>query len=188
MDGRGSYLSCNTTGVWYSVRTVTGAASGNSPPPYFVVYAAGQGSGWSVVAANSSWSIIAQDLQDNGFRPPVAPAPVDTLDALSWVAADVSSSVLMIGTPSGGVSGNLQVGRIAGTSHAFTAATVVGLPGQTTSSPSPAVRGVSFIGSDGWILLRDTNISSNHATSETIVLRTSDAGTSWIVTYKGSSR
>ncbi|MHB8264211.1 MAG: WD40/YVTN/BNR-like repeat-containing protein [Acidimicrobiales bacterium] len=189
---KSSYLSCNTAGVWYSVIALNGGASGASALPYFVSYHAAQSSGWSTVAADgNSWSAVANNLQDPNFKPPVAPMPVDNF---SWIAAGPSGTGLIIGysTLSAGWPGNMQVGRLTGTSHSsYAAGYVPALFGQGAgpeggSRMSMSIRGVSFVGSDGWILLNDDDVSPDLSKTETIVLRTTDGGSSWSIAYQGA--
>lgn len=161
-------LSCSGSDASQTVQVVD-AGGGSPAEPYVVSQSADQGSSWTVAADASGDPQV-----------PVPPA-ASPFHQLAGATGGPAHGALLVGFPSSGWG--LQIARTRGSGHAPAA-----VPSLPASSPPPetagylVVHGVSFSGSNGWILLNDNAVGPESSPqTESIVLGTTDGGNSWSI-------
>jgi hypothetical protein len=166
-------LSCSPANVVQAVDVLDVAVN---PPvePYVVSESTDGGLTWSVLADSSS---------DPGFKVPIAPGPVQQLAGATIFA---SASALIVGFPMSGW--RLQIATANRSSSA--ASQVPDLPTASTPGQSAGymiVHGLSAVGLSGWLLLNDNAVGpDNSPETESILLRTTNGGSSWNILESGA--
>jgi photosystem II stability/assembly factor-like uncharacterized protein len=167
-------LACADRDVWESITVPDPLLGGHSGNPYVIAHSSDAGETWSLDAALSG---------GKGAATPSAPSPVGNLAA---VAPGPSGGFVLIGFPDTGW--RLDAAILAGDGQASDSA-ILSLPSSDESLAARdyvAIHGVSFVGTNGWILLTDNALGTmNNPQTQTIVLATTDGGRSWTVQNSG---
>ncbi|MGH9169446.1 MAG: WD40/YVTN/BNR-like repeat-containing protein [Acidimicrobiales bacterium] len=158
-------LSCSGTSLWLGLQLFCAAACGGTEP-YLVEHSANDGTSWSKMA--SDWP---------GAAPVVAPAA-----HLAAVAAASSGAGVIATLPTDNFPSPPQLTVLFGrASGPVSTALVPRLPPSSAATPGlyVVVRGISFVGSRGWLYFDDTSLRSPRPGGEPVLWETTDGGTSW---------
>jgi hypothetical protein len=176
-----SQLSCTGKQVWQSVQVIDTVIHSPAGQPYLVTHSADRGRSWQPVAARST---------DPNLKLPSTPALLDQLAATS-IASASSGTAVLIGFPD--ATWRLQIQTLT-KSGSSTLARVPKLPKTIATTPTGPggylrIHGASLVGSSGWVFLDDTALGTHRKPlSETVLLHTSDGGSTWTTLDTGTPK
>jgi hypothetical protein len=170
--GPWSDLACQGANIEVGQQLLCAAACA-ATSPYLVGQSGDGGASWSKMA--SDWSVGA-----------AAPAPTGYLAA---VAVGGPNRGVIVELPTGNspaaTKRQLRIVLVHTPAGTYTTATVPALPGSSTGG-DVEVRGMTFLGSTGWLYFDDTDAGApGSQRAEPIVWKTTDGGLSWRVAAAG---
>lgn len=174
-----SSLACSQSEVAQGLEALIAMGAGYTP--YSVTESTNGGSSWNAVAADANGA--------PNVSIPSAPAPVSTLAGV--VAAQ--GTIDIIGSPASHSPLAVDLVPVVSSSTGQTVLNVPVLVGPSTlaaggSAAQIQVHGVSFVGSDGWILYDDDTFGQGSSFGAKMVLaHTADGGSSWVTLGAGST-
>jgi hypothetical protein len=170
--GPWSDLACQGANIEVGQQLLCAAACA-ATSPYLVGQSGDGGASWSKMA--SDWSVGA-----------AAPAPTGSLAAVA-VGGPNRGVIVELPTDNSpaATKRQLRIFLVHTPAGTYAAATVPALPGSSTGG-DVEVRGMTFLGSTGWLYFDDTDAGSpGSQRAEPVVWKTTDGGLSWRVAAAG---